>query len=1142
MSDEHLTKWVLDNNQRLGAISEGRLVVTAGAGTGKTRVLIHRFAHLVLSGQATVEQVLAITFTEKAAAQMATRVAELFETENRYDLRKKLIDAPISTIHAFCYKLLKENSIEAGIDPSFDMLSDFEKDRMAATAVKNALEKIQHQDRDGYEKFSRTVRTAGRFGADIKKAVQDIYDSLKIGRVPIDKAFEIPSPHERYNELIVLLQYAIEQYRVAAAERKMTITMEGNEALIVELLQALQEPDIENIARACSSFKLKMTVAKDLKGPGGSVNDLAKELAHTAAESYAVDMRTRDLLCELLRNFDELFRLAKKDKSLLDFSDLEQYTLDLLESRKDLAAAIQDRFKFVLVDEFQDVNPLQAKIIELISREDNLFIVGDHKQSIYGFRQADVRVFQDEVLSDKGQRISLVNNYRTKKTILDFVNLYFESVWKDLPKEIAYEALIPGKDDQKIVSETPDIDLLTTFAKPEQDTREAEAGSLALRISQMTARENADRVDFSDITVLFRSKTQVAAFLAEFIHRRIPFCEHKGRGLFDRAEIVDLQHFLEIVANPYDELALVAVLRSPFVGIDDESLFYLCREGKKQHEGLWGACKIASTIDRLDKEYASRVDGFLSQYKTLSADRPFLSVDRFVQAIFERTGYRKWTLTQPDAARKIGNIEQIIHHTLSFCAPFGASPGGLAEALADFRNLAIKAQDAPSGKPENAITLMTVHAAKGLESQVVFLADCNHKESPNNDPIDYHTEEGVGFKVYLPDFTSVETTTFVALKERKKQEALQEDLRLFYVALTRAEKRLVLSVAFRPDVKNRILTYGWAKVLLKFFGLEPKKYDDWPDMLEPGNDVRIKLTKAQELTEPGNNTPAEPPVIDRQAVLEHYDSLPETAPSPDRARYLYTVSEIMTFAECPRRFYLQYRLRLPMEFLPVTLPDDTPTELNPGADQSPRIDSIQFGNAVHELFARVDIKDSKWQKSAKMICDDYELDAGATADALSALETFWANPEIVEIEEESKLIYELPFLWKASHCMLRGKIDLLIRNKENGWLIDFKTNRIGKTSLEKISERYRLQMILYSLAHQALYGALPIRTSLYFTQADRFFDIKVNAGAVEFAHKAIERCIKADGTEHYPATLSKCPGCDLKSLCVPDVPDQNDQE
>lgn len=1139
MSDAHLKNWVLDKNQKLGVISEGRLVVTAGAGTGKTRVLTHRFAHLVLSGRATVEQVLAITFTEQAAAQMATRVAELFEKQGRNDLRRKLTDAPISTIHAFCYKLLKENSIDAGIDPSFEILSEFEKERMTALAIDEALDKIQKQEPDGYEKLTRTVRTEGRFGADIKEAVQNIYHLLRIGRIPIEKAFEIPNPNERYNELLRQTRTMIDEYRAVAAERKITQTMKTNEVFITELLEKLDTPDTESVAKICSSVKLDLRMAKDLKGSAASLNALILELAHTAAESYALDMQTRDLLRDLVRFFDESFKRAKQDKSLLDFSDLEQCTLDFLENRSDLAKNLQDRFKFVLVDEFQDVNPLQADIIERISREGNLFIVGDHKQSIYGFRQADVRVFQNEVQSVRGQRISLVNNYRTHKTILDFVNLYFESAWSELPKEIAYEGLVPGKECQKVITNSPKVEILATLSEPNIDIREAEARSIASRILQMTSQEETERKDFLDITVLFRSKTKIAPFLAEFIRRRIPFQELKGRGLFNRAEVVDLQHFLEVLSNPYDELALAAVLRSPFAEINNEGLFHLCIEARNQGDGLWETCKNADIIESLDKDCATKVKRLVATRRSILKDWALLSVDRLVCEIFERTGYRKWALTQTDAARKIGNIEQIIRHAQSFSAAFGSSPGGLAEALADFRSLGIKAQDSPTGSPENTIALMTVHAAKGLESPVVFIADCNHKESGNSDPIDYHPKEGVGFKVYLSDFTSVDTTTLAALKKRKKKDDLQENLRLFYVALTRAKKHLTLSTAFRPDSRNTIRTYGWAKMLIDFLGLKTKKYDSWPQVLEPGNGVSIKVTKAGELTEWPTDRPAKHPKIDRRSVLKHYDSLPETVLPPDRSRYLYSVSEIMTFSECPRRFYLLSRLRLPVEFLPAALEDDFPIEYSSNPAESPKIEPVQFGNAVHDLFARIDSENPYWKDFAKEVCKLHELDEKSTSNALAAFETFWANSEIGNFRNGSVFLHELPFLWKAPFCIVKGKIDLLIPTEEGNWLIDYKTNRIGKAGIENISKRYQLQMILYSLAHKGLYGKLPERTSLYFTQVDRFIDIDLNKEALENAQKSIENCVRADANENYPANLSKCPDCNFRAWCMPKFPAGN---
>ena len=1129
---EYLKRWPLTPEQRNGVIeTERKIIVTAGAGTGKTGVLTKRLAHLVLSGQASIDQILAITFTEKAAAEMSQRVGELFEKEGRSDLRIKLPEASISTIHSFCARLLQENAIDAGIDPSLEIVTDFEKDRLVEMAMDKALDKIQATSPDLYEKLLTSIKTEGRFGADIRGAVLNIYNQIRVGRTTIQQAFHVPNPAKKANEILDQVRNLIPAYISASRERpKQTATMEKNEEAIGQISQALDMADPSFRIMALQKTKINLNIAGNLKEMARQIRELSKELIHQTAEVIAYPIRS--LLADLVQIFSNAYKELKEERSLLDFSDLEQLSLDFLESRPDGAKKIRQRYKFVMVDEFQDVNPLQAKLVSLVSKKDNLFIVGDHKQSIYGFRQADVTVFQDHVKKGEGVRISLATNFRSEKPIIDFVNHYFNAQWSNLPDDLAYEPITAYKE----LGKSPAVEVLATMAASGSDNRQAEAKTLVKSILDLIEPKEEKEIKAGDITILFRSKTHVAPFLAELIKNHISFQEVKGRGFFSRSEVVDLQNYLKILADPLDELSLAAVLKSPFVQIDDHHLFHLCAKGHHYRKGLFESCERADEILELDSDSGEKIKIFLQMFMELRALMSKLSLDDLVRFIFKKTGYFNWALAQPDGARKVGNIELCVKNALGFSRSYGPTANGLARAIDDFRNKKSSFQDAPTGKSGNSVTLMTVHSAKGLEAPVIFIADCNHRESNQSPPITFHRDVGVGFNIYLPDFTSTDTITKIKTKEKIKAESIEEDLRLFYVAMTRAKNRLLFSCAFKPDKNGNVRTYGWCSRLLSSLKLNPNELDQWPGKLDLDNDVSVLITKASDFKDQVQRQ-AKEAVVDEKELLVKYDSLPPFAPMPDESRYLYSVSEINTFSLCPYRYYLLYRLSIPLEVLldkdessenddaQIIERDDSPTE---PAGSSP----IDFGNAVHDIFSEIDIfSKNEWEQKAGIIAKKYFSEKSQIEKAILSVNNFAKNAESKLIFKSDKIHRELPILWKHDARLIRGKVDLLAKTPKGYWLIDYKTNRVGPGGVTRVADLYKLQMILYAIGIKKLTGKLPFRSSLYLTDADLFVDIDIGKNEISLADNFIKELIAGDLTKNFPRNLKKCPGCPCKPFC-----------
>jgi len=1132
----YLKKWPLTPSQRRGVEQTGqRTVVTAGAGTGKTGVLTKRFAHLVLSGQGAMDQILAITFTEKAAAEMSLRVAELFEEEGRGDLRRKLPEASISTIHSFCARLLQENAIEAGIDPSHNIVNELEQEYLVSLAMDQTLLNIQTLSKAQYENFLASIKTDGRFGADIRTAIRNIYNHIRVGRTTITEAFQILNPSDRANRIIDKLRELIPAYLSAARRRpKQSKTMMANENAVNIISLALDQPDPIRRIMALKEQSINLNIGRDIKETAREIKELSLELIHVSAEVFAFPIR--GLLADLVQAFSDNYRKIKEERSLLDFSDLEQLTLDFLEGNPERAKKIRQRYKFVMVDEFQDVNPLQAKLISLVSKENNLFIVGDHKQSIYGFRQADVTVFKNEVKREGAVKISLSTNFRSSKQIIDFVNLYFQAQWTGQQADLGYEPIEAHIDDSQPPSDNkPAVEFLYTPAKAGSDIREFEAKSLVKRVKNLIDGEGGEFAP-GDITILFRSRTHIAPFLSELIKNHVPFQEVKGSGFFKREEIIDLQNYLGIIANSLDDLAMAAVLKSPFVNLDNSTLLLLCDQAKDIDGSLFKSCLDAKNNENISTDSKEKLGRFFDAYQKISKEVQALSLDELARIIYTKTGYRDWALAQPDGARKVANIELCVNMALGFSKIHGPTPLGLSKAIKGFRERNTSLFDFPTGKSGDAVTLMTIHSAKGLESPVIFIADCNHGAGNKSSPITFHRKVGVGFNVYLPDFTSVGAITRNKGMEIIKREEREEDLRLFYVAMTRAKKRLVFSCAFKPDVNGRIRVYSWAKNLLDFFELDQNKMEDWKGIISPSKNTFVSIINGEKLPvlTLGNQEKAR---VEKESLLARFDSLPKTLKRPDGSKYLYTVSELTTFAKCPFRYYLIYVLGLPPgiihDFEKVSFhvagSDDKGDGLVENSDSA-----VNFGNAVHQMFAETKHDDVNWKDMAMEIGNSFFENAEETDKAIKRVENFYRNPRWNSICAHSEINKELPFLWKHNNRLVRGKIDLVVNTPKGYWLVDYKTNRAWKNGTSGIAGMYKLQMIYYFIAIKKLFGVAPYRASLFLTETDRFLDLTIDSESINQASDNIDAILKADAAGKYIKNERECSFCPDNIFCLKD--------
>src|SRR5438093_1301807 len=574
----------LNPEQQRAVDARGLVFVSAGAGTGKTKVLVERFARAVCDEGVDVESILVITYTEKAAGELRARIRARLVERGRSDLARALDGAWISTIHGFCHRLLRSHPFAAGVDPRFRVLDESQGRVLRGEAFSEALAAFCATDDPA------RLRLLATYGADgLRRMLTGVYETLRsAGRDLELELGERPSLDDR---LAALRDAA----RCLADDPEATDLQRGSAAQALEL-GTNPERLLDLGALQCRGERAR------------TFEEARKGVEQAALEELAA--RDRDLLQELLTGFAEEYAAAKARESALDFEDLQLLARDLLRSSDAIREAEQLRFRVIMVDEFQDTNRLQCELVDTLSRPwpatapagrspapaaapqergsaatevdalaggpggKEVFFVGDEFQSIYGFRHADVQVFRER--RERAPRLlALSRNYRSRPEVLAAINHLFGSHFGDEFQPLAASGEFPDP-----VFGHP-VELLVTDKSSYRDTgehwRRAEARHIARRVRELVDAGDATP---GEIVLLFAAGTDAEWYEKELRAQGLPTYRATGRGYFGQQQVVDLLAYLRLLHNRYDDEALLTVLASPFVGISNDGLLLIRRAGR----------------------------------------------------------------------------------------------------------------------------------------------------------------------------------------------------------------------------------------------------------------------------------------------------------------------------------------------------------------------------------------------------------------------------------------------------------------------------------------------------------------------------------------------------------------------------------
>jgi ATP-dependent exoDNAse (exonuclease V) beta subunit len=1043
--------------EQLDAIDRrgGDLLLDASAGSGKTSVLVERFVRAVLDDGIAVDSILTITFTEKAAAEMRDRIRLCLRDRGHDDAARATEGAFISTIHGFCARLLRAHALAAGIDPAFVVLDRPQSQRLADAAFDEALEELAQSAPGAVELI------AAHTAAALRASILATYGELR-SRGQMQPALPSLAPAPDLAPLRKELQRAA---AVAADE----LGAHGDPpARVVEALGR-----VERCAGVLAAAEPWPGELEALALPGGNGAALTSDACVVYGEALArfrdacAHLRAADvhrLLGQLLQGYGRRYEQRKHDCSGLDFEDLELMTRELLHHDSELCERYRSRFEQIMVDELQDTNQVQLELIESIARE-NLFTVGDAQQSIYGFRHADVALFERRSvrLARAGARATLRTNFRSRREIIDVLNAAFA---RELGEQ--YAPPIAGRADPPATD--PRVELIVVDKAGEWSSEElaapwrlGEARALAQRVRELIDAGTRPH----EVVVLFRATTDLRTYERALEDREIPTYVIGGRGYWSHPQITDLICYLRALANPRDEQALYAVLVSPMVGASVDALVVLAAAARESGRGPWAVLRDPDgALDGLAEKDQERLRTFASWLERERRAVPHTATERLIDRALELAGYELAVLSLPGGQRRLANLRKLMRLAREHEAAAGRDLRAFLDLVSRRASVvgptdAHESEAPVEGEALDAVRLMTIHRAKGLEFPVVCVADLGREPYRSTELMRVGRDGRFGVRLAEPGTGKRDPALdYKALGEEAVQAQAREERRLLYVAMTRAKERLVVSGAAKLD---RLPQNGAPMVWLGP-ALIPDVAERVDQRCGAVDGVKFTILGAQDLQQQAPARPAPPPAPVPRRPQPSAAAASTGHPRPAVSTVSY--SSLGEYERCGYRFYVERVLGLPPA--PV-LAAHSAGALNAteqlGATE--RLTATDRGILVHALLEKLDFRRPRAPQPASiMAASEQELTADDAAEVAALLDAFAGSGICRRLGNATAVRREQRFRFPLGELLVAGVIDVIAKERDQRMLVvDYKTDRLeGANPKEVAAAAYATQRTVYALA------------------------------------------------------------------------------
>lgn len=1146
-----------ETRDRAVTASDANVVVTAGAGTGKTSLLIDRILHVLTrrDHRLSLTNVVALTFTKKAAREMKIRLRRRLQLmyeiasgahgdgrareheiqtirtlQDAYEITNaelvKLSDeamrdverAHIGTIHSFAGRLLRLYPVEAGVDPSF------EEDEGTNLHDHFECEWKQWVERELSPSGCRRDvwrQILTRYSLDdVKQLAWFLTDELLPSSLSEAVTHRV-NPHVEswLQDLSARGRRLQERYAGALVINQM---LDAAVTLWEEALKgsALKErPAAPVLQKSVPSRKAKDWTEED--------HEEAKEIIKIAQAVEAAGSGPSLDVLQILNPFVVQCRTSFTANGFVSFSGLLARARDLLRDHPPVRAEVKDQYRAILVDEFQDTDPVQYELIlflaEAVGKEakewrdvqsepGKLFIVGDPKQSIYAFRRADIAAYdtvvQDHLLTAGGQRYALQKNFRAHAQVLEPVNGCCAKLFPDAPikgVQPGYEPLIPASEESEplphervqlrlVAPPQEDADGEEENWKTDESSR-AEAETLAQWLQNEVINKESLLLNGQSVTiqpchvaVLFRTLTHVRTYLETFRRHGLSCLTEGERHFFERQEVMDCIHVLRVVTNPRDWLAAVGVLRSPYGGCSDVEVEAIVRQGLLEK----------------DAEAASLPPVF-AVLRSLRETVHALPVSEAVNRIFEEVPLAELAAAAIDGEQALANVDKLRDTILSMAGQSGMSLREITRQLVhwmddppDQTERSLIEEDHHAQASGGAIRLLSIHKAKGLEFPMVIVAGLHHDVDPRKEPVRaYHDwlTNTVGLRVRRD--ANVDN---VFIESRLEERQRAERLRLLYVAMTRAQRRLVLSAGVPRKGRIRkgsllsLLIQGWDLDVTSLIETETER-----SHVRFVNDVSVDVTVL----------PA------RQVGRRHVEraQLQWRPAPPDRSE------SQREWAEWMKR--MKETRETPLFLLPKRVSSSPPDHVRDGRRASPARKKgtkpdrqAAFGTLAHRVLQDWDFSEDPSALAARIehwcrayLTNEEEADVQSLREELGDVFRHFVESEPYAVLRQAEILgREVPVAvpWDRTRdqagrvsdqslaepsCVMEGVIDVIYRRGRQIWLADYKTHHVDETSLDRVVQEHRTTVQIYQKSAAFALGGVPIRTQLIFLRSGRSVEV-----------------------------------------------------
>jgi len=881
--------WTKEQQQVID-LRNRNILVSAAAGSGKTAVLVERIKELVLDKKhpVDIDHLLVVTFTNAAAAQMKERVAKALEKalqENPSDVRLQqqaalVQNAQITTIDSFCLYVLRNHFHEIGLEPNFRIGDEGELKLLREDVMTGLFEQCYEEKNPGFLHLISCYGTS-RSDAPVRDMIFKLYSYAQ----------SYPWPKQWLREALSCYEIKTEQELEQAPFIEMTVEY-GKQMVKGYLEQAEHyhelcqdvdgpymyeeacEQDVERMEEllSCSTYqdfyeelgKCKFATlgrAKDYIGSPEKQEQVKTErkklkdgIGKLKSDCFALTFQeileqltlvqpSAEALAEVTERFIDAFTERKQDKNLVDFSDLEHFALEILVEEEtgkptETAKEFQNAYEEIMIDEYQDSNYVQETILRAISREvvgqNNLFMVGDVKQSIYRFRLARPELFMEkfdtyETTDAPCQRIDLHKNFRSRDTVLAFTNDIFYQIMKRNLGGVDYTdeaALYCGADypaGEKEDAFDSEI-LLTTTQELEEGTKqqiskqELEAKLIADRIRKMVGKEEVvdeetgefRKVRYGDIVILLRSLSEWADLFAEVLNANgIPAHTVSRTGYFSTLEIRTVLNYLRILDNPRQDIPLAAVLKSPMAGLSDEQLarLRLLAEDKPYHQCvkmfLEAEEELTEKESTADEDMRAKLKRFSETYKKLRRQTMDIPMHELLQKVLKETGYARYASALPAGRQRLANLHMLSEKAIAYEKTSYRGLYHFIRYIDELQKYDVDFGEAELvGENEDAVNIMSIHKSKGLEFPVCFVSGMgkSFNKQDSRSKMILHPNLGVGLDI-IEENRRIKVPAFFkkVIARQTELESLGEELRVLYVAFTRAKEKLIITGCIKDE-------------------------------------------------------------------------------------------------------------------------------------------------------------------------------------------------------------------------------------------------------------------------------------------------------------------------------------------------------